>query len=79
MNATGVALGAIYAWRWLTVDIGSSPLGFQVSNFLGGVEIAPKINANTILRFQLDRRNIADSLLSYSGMRDKSTGATWGA
>ncbi|AOX18753.1 cellulose synthase subunit BcsC-related outer membrane protein [Kozakia baliensis] len=78
MNATGVALGAIYAWRWLTVDIGSSPLGFQVSNFLGGVEVAPKINANTILRFQLDRRNIADSLLSYSGMRDKSTGATWG-
>jgi len=78
-DATGVALGASYAWRWLTLDVGTSPLGFRVNNILGGLEVAPKLNAYTMLRLQAERRAVADSLLSYGGLKDAATGATWGS
>ena len=76
-NATGVALSARYDWRWLTLDAGTSPLGFAVTNVLGGVSIAPKLARNTILTVGVERRSVQDSLVSYSGLRDAS-GATWG-
>lgn len=85
MNAAGVALGVVYAWRWLTMDVGTSPLGFRVNNILGGVEVAPKLGPYTVLRLQAERRSIADSILSYAGLgdaydakRNVGTGATWG-
>ncbi|BAT19705.1 cellulose synthase subunit BcsC-related outer membrane protein [Asaia bogorensis] len=77
MNATGVALSGRYDWRWLTLDAGTSPLGFAVTNVLGGVSVAPKLARNTILTVGAERRSVQDSLISYSGLRDAS-GATWG-
>lgn len=76
-NATGVALSAAYDWHWLNLDVGSSPLGFAVSNFLGGVKVAPQIAHNTILSVGVERRSVEDSILSYSGLKD-ANGATWG-
>lgn len=76
-NATGVALSGRYDWRWLTLDAGTSPLGFAVINALGGVSVAPRIARNTILTMGAERRSVQDSLVSYSGLRDAS-GATWG-
>lgn len=77
LNATGVALSARYDWRWLTLDAGTSPLGFAVTNVLGGVSIAPRLARNTILTVGVERRAVQDSLISYAGLRDAS-GATWG-
>ncbi|WP_162993445.1 cellulose synthase subunit BcsC-related outer membrane protein [Asaia bogorensis] len=77
MNATGVALSGRYDWRWLTLDAGTSPLGFAVTNVLGGVSVSPKLARNTILTIGAERRSVQDSLISYSGLRDAS-GATWG-
>ncbi|GBQ91532.1 cellulose synthase subunit BcsC-related outer membrane protein [Asaia krungthepensis] len=76
-NATGVALAARYDWNWLALDAGTSPLGFAVTNMLGGVRFDPKIARNTILSIGAERRSVQDSLVSYSGLRDAS-GATWG-
>ncbi|GAB6854269.1 cellulose synthase subunit BcsC-related outer membrane protein [Asaia astilbis] len=76
-NATGIAVGASYDWRWLALDAGSSPLGFAVNNILGGGKISPTIARNTVLSVGVERRSVEDSILSYAGLKDAS-GATWG-
>ncbi|NVN44579.1 BCSC C-terminal domain-containing protein [Asaia siamensis] len=76
-SATGVALSAAYDWRWLSLDVGSSPLGFAVNNILGGVKFGPQIARKTILTVGAERRAVQDSVLSYAGLKDAS-GATWG-
>jgi len=77
MSATGIALAARYDWNWLVLDAGTSPLGFAVTNLVGGANVAPKLARNTILTVGIERRSVQDSLISYSGLRDAS-GATWG-
>lgn len=77
-SASGVMLGATYRrGDWLRADIGSSPLGFPMTNILGGVEVAPRIGRAT-LRVLGERRSVTDSLLSWAGMRDNVQGQRWG-
>ncbi len=63
---------------FLAADVGSSPLGFPITNILGGFEVAPKLTDSVRLRVQAERRSVLDSLLSYAGQRDPLTGQTWG-
>ena len=77
-TAQGVALDASYKYRWLTADIGSSPLGFLISNVVGGVELAPQLADNVRLRVVTERRAVTDSLLSFGGTKDPYSGITWG-
>ncbi len=77
-TATGVGLDLSFADKWLNVDAGSSPLGFTVSNFVGGVEIAPTIAPDLVLRMTGERRAVTDSLLAYAGTNDPRTGLTYG-
>jgi cellulose synthase operon protein C len=77
-TASGVGLDANWAYRWLTVDAGTSPLGFRESNLIGGVELAPALSSTLRLRLTGERRAVTDSVLSYAGTEDARTGQSWG-
>lgn len=75
-TGTGIALG--YAGDSLSMDIGSTPLGFERTNLVGGIEWHPALNDTTRLSFKAEQRAVTDSLLSYAGTQDAFTGDTWG-
>jgi cellulose synthase operon protein C len=73
-NATGVGLSTSFTDKWLTADIGTTPLGFRLTSLVGGIEVAPTIASQTILRLTAEHRAVTDSLLSYAGTVDPITG-----
>ena len=77
-NATGSALDLAYSYRFATVDLGTTPLGFQEQNVVGGIELAPEILPNTRLRLTGERRAVTDSVLSFAGARDRASGMNFG-
>ncbi len=77
-TAQGTALNVGYAFEDLSADVGSTPLGFPITNVVGGVQWAPKLSDNIGLRIIGERRAITDSVLSFAGARDPSTGNFWG-
>jgi cellulose synthase operon protein C len=77
-TATGVGFGASYKADWLAADVGTTPLGFRITNVIGGIEVAPQLSSQVILRLTAERRAVTDSLLSYGGTEDPGTGDTWG-
>ena len=77
-TATGVGLGLAYKTDWLSADIGTTPLGFRITNAVGGVEIAPSLTDQLVLRLTGERRAVTDSLLAYAGTLDERTGVTYG-
>jgi len=78
-TAAGAGLNVGYQrGNLVSLDVGTSPLGFPVTNLLGGVEIAPKLTDDLRLRIRGERRSVLDSLLSYAGAKDGSNGQTWG-
>ena len=72
-SAYGVGTNFYYALDWFRADIGTSPLGFSVTNILGGIELTPEIAPHLILHTTFERRTIADSVLSYAGLRETET------
>lgn len=77
-DAGGVALNAGYAWNWLKGDVGTTPLGFSVTNVVAGVQFFPQIIDHLHLSFLAERRVLTDSVVAYSGIKNKNTGQTWG-
>ncbi|MCB8883467.1 BCSC C-terminal domain-containing protein [Acidisoma cellulosilytica] len=77
-TATGLGLDLGYKNGWLAADIGTTPLGFALTNIIGGIEVAPQITNQLTFRITGERRAVADSLLSYAGASDPGTGTTWG-
>ncbi|TCZ57820.1 cellulose biosynthesis protein BcsC [Roseicella aquatilis] len=77
-SATGVGLGVAYSRNAFTADVGSTPFGFRQQNVIGGIEVAPALTDMLRLRLIGERRAVTDSLLSWSGMRDPASGASWG-
>ncbi|MBV8521034.1 MAG: BCSC C-terminal domain-containing protein [Acetobacteraceae bacterium] len=77
-TANGVGLDAQYNYRWLQADLGTTPLGFQQTNIVGGVELSPAVTDNLRLRVTGERRPVTDSVLSYAGTKDPATGTAWG-
>ncbi|MCO6419965.1 BCSC C-terminal domain-containing protein, partial [Siccirubricoccus sp. KC 17139] len=77
-TATGVGLDL--AWRRgnFAADIGTTPLGFRLTNLVGGLEVAPRLTDNLRLRVTGERRAVTDSLLSWSGVRDPVSSRIWG-
>ena len=64
--------------RW-AADIGTTPVGFEVVNWVGGVSWETDVR-NIGLSFTASRRPISSSLLAYAGARDPSSegGRSWG-
>jgi len=74
-RGTGVAFG----WRGerLAFDIGRSPQGFEIENWLGGVSYDWDF-AGLGWTLTASRRPLSNSLLSYAGAKDPRTGIRWG-
>lgn len=76
-RSDGIALGVGYrSDRW-EVDIGTRPLGFEVNDWVGGLEYSTSWR-DMGLFFDLSKRPVTSTLLSYSGTKDPLTGQSWG-
>ena len=74
---SGMAISIGYETARLKLDLGTSPLGFQVQNIVGGLAYNDTFG-DVKLKLDVSRRPITDSLLSYAGTKDDVTGKTWG-
>lgn len=74
---SGLALSIGYETANLKLDLGTTPLGFRVSNVLGGIAYNDSLG-DVKLKLDLSRRPVTDSLLSYAGTVDDVTGRQWG-
>jgi Tfp pilus assembly protein PilF len=77
-SQSGIALGLAYARPNFAIDVGSTPIGFNQTNIVGGIEVAPEIGDGVRLRLTAERRAMMDSLLAWGGLRDPGSGQEWG-
>jgi tetratricopeptide (TPR) repeat protein len=74
-NGTSIAVG----WQNKTwsMDIGTTPMGFDVVDVVGGLSYSSDIGP---LGYTLNahRRPISSSLLAFAGQKDPNTDTTWG-
>ena len=76
-SAQGTALGVGYIKGDMRFDIGTTPQGFPVSYMVGGFRYA-HYTETTGFSFDVSRRPVDSTLLSYAGMHDPVTGEVWG-
>lgn len=77
-TASGVELNLALSGESYRIDLGSTPLGQDLSTLVGGIKWAPKLTDYLTLILTGERRAVADSLLSYVGMKDQYSGKRWG-
>ncbi len=77
-KATGVELNLALKGDRYKIDLGSTPLGQDLSTLVGGVQWSPKLTDFLTLILTGERRAMTDSLLSYVGVEDKTSGKRWG-
>lgn len=76
-HARGVAFNLSYARGAFAADVGTTPLGFRFEDVVGGLRWRPTLGT-TAFRFELLRRSVNDSLLSYAGAYDGPSQTEWG-
>jgi len=76
----GVGLSVGYQTRGMEFDAGVTPLGFQEVNFTGGALFDGTLDdAGTVsYRFDVSRRPVTDSVLSFAGRKYDDLGLEWG-
>lgn len=74
----GVGLALRYETERFSADVGTTPLGFQQTNIVGGLSLQGPLGDTTAYKATLSRRPITDSVLSYAGAKDARTGDEWG-
>ncbi|HKR39686.1 MAG TPA: cellulose synthase subunit BcsC-related outer membrane protein [Paraburkholderia sp.] len=78
-SAHGVGLGVGYETRKWAFDIGTTPLGFQYTNVVGGVSFKSAIGAKGgWFNAGVSRRAVTDSITSFAGSTDSRSGLRWG-
>lgn len=77
-RGAGMGLALRYTNGSFGVDVGSTPLGFEETNFVGGIQWQPALTPRTVLNLRLEQRAVKDSILSYGGVVDPYSGETWG-
>lgn len=75
---SGVGVAVSYRNGGFSADIGSTPVGFQQQNIVGGVGWRGEIGDNLTYSAQGSRRAVNDSVLSFAGTEDVRTGREWG-
>ncbi|MFC3608662.1 cellulose biosynthesis protein BcsC [Stutzerimonas tarimensis] len=75
---SGVGLEVGYTTDAFSADLGSTPLGFEKTSVVGGLEWTTRVDDRSGLTFGLERRAVTDSLLAYAGARDPISGRSWG-
>lgn len=74
-QGTSVAIG--WASKDLSFDLGTTPLGFPVSSWSGGLSYSGSWRS-TGWRITASRRPMSNSVLSFAGIKDIGTGVKWG-
>ncbi len=69
-GAAGVAIEVGYDRGRFHADVGSTPIGFEVLNLVGGISYDFELQDGWFLRAIAERRAVKDSVLSYSGSED---------
>lgn len=77
-NASGVGLSAGYESKNVNASIGTTPLGFLVTNVVGNIAINGALSDTVSIKADLSRRAVTDSLLSFAGIKDTRTNETFG-
>ncbi|QEY57677.1 cellulose biosynthesis protein BcsC [Pseudomonas sp. C27(2019)] len=76
-KADGTSFAAGWYDEKLSFDLGTTPYGFTVQNWAGGISYTDKIGL-TGWRLTASRRPLSNSLLSFAGAKDPRTGTEWG-
>ena len=76
-RASGVSLGAGYKDQTWEGDLGTTPLGFPVVDWVGGLAYSSDWQ-DIGWTAMASRRPISSSMLSYAGAKDPYTGIKWG-
>ena len=78
-HQNGTSIGVGYRSDKWRADIGTTPLGFAVTNWVGGVTWNTDVQ-DLGVSLTASRRPISSSLLAYAGAQDPNTasGKTWG-
>lgn len=74
----GTAVAVALKTRTLTVDIGTTPVGFAVVDVVGGLRYIDEFRNGLTLTVDASRRAVTDSLLAFAGTRDARTDRVWG-
>ena len=74
---TGTTLAAGWHGGAWAFDLGTTPLGFEVVDWVGGATVEGDLG-DLGWGLTLSRRPVSSSLLSYSGTVDPGTGIRWG-
>ncbi|CCG89060.1 cellulose synthase operon protein C [Erwinia piriflorinigrans CFBP 5888] len=77
-TASGVELNLALSGESYRIDLGSTPLGQDLSTLVGGIKWSPKLTDYLTLILTGERRAVTDSLLSYVGVKDRYSGKSWG-
>lgn len=75
---TGVGVALSYRNGGFSADVGTTPLGFQQGNVVGGVGYRGQAGRLFTWTAEASRRAVSDSVLSFAGTRDPRTGREWG-
>ena len=76
-SAQGTSLAVGYETGDMRADIGTTPLGFPVSDVVGGVKWSHYTETSGF-SFDVSRRPVTNTLLSYAGAHDPLSGEVWG-
>ncbi|TQI78196.1 tetratricopeptide repeat protein [Serratia fonticola] len=76
-KSTGTSVAAGWANDHWQTDIGTTPMGFEVVDWVGGVAYSGDWN-HIGWTLGASRRPMSSSLLAFGGTRDPNTGITWG-
>ncbi len=77
MRASGTELRAGYQQGGLALDVGSTPLGFLLKTYTGGIRYRSQA-LGFGFAVEVSRRLVEDSMLSMAGVYDPLSGVTWG-
>ncbi|WP_413736273.1 cellulose synthase subunit BcsC-related outer membrane protein [Sodalis sp. RH21] len=77
-RASGAEVNVALSGDSYKADIGTTPLGEDLSSLVGGLEWSPSLTSFSKLQLIAERRAVTDSLLAYVGTEDKYTGKRWG-
>jgi cytochrome c-type biogenesis protein CcmH/NrfG len=76
-HARGVSWDGGWQGAVWGMDLGQTPVGFPVSNWVGGINYSGELN-HIGWTITASRRPMTNSLLSFAGAVDPNTGITWG-
>ena len=77
-SAAGAALGLAVKIGDFAADIGTTPIGFDGIEAVGGLTWSPRLGRSGQAKAWIERRPVTDSVIAYAGTRDPLTDHRYG-